>query len=82
LFSRRLEVQRTEAYASPLRSLRPRWTAFLTSLHPILNLSVTVGCHTFTTGQQSFVYNLLLNRNRLHGDWYAFGRGKMDFGGE
>ena len=35
-----------------------------------------------STGQQSFVYYLLLNRNRLHGDWYAFGRGKMDFGGE
>ena len=35
-----------------------------------------------STGQQPFVYNLLLNRNRLHEDRYAFGRGKMDFGGE
>ncbi|MDZ4857231.1 MAG: hypothetical protein SGJ26_20650, partial [Nitrospirota bacterium] len=28
-FSHRSEAQRTEAYASPLRSLRPCWTAFL-----------------------------------------------------
>jgi len=27
-----LEAQRTEAYASPLRSLRPCWTAFLSIL--------------------------------------------------
>jgi len=31
-FSLRSEVQRTEAYASPLRSLRPCWTAFLSIL--------------------------------------------------
>jgi hypothetical protein len=33
-FSRRLEAQRTtpQVYASPLRSLRPRWTVFLTIL--------------------------------------------------
>jgi len=28
-FSHRSEAQRTEAYALPLRSLRPCWTAFL-----------------------------------------------------
>src|SRR4029078_6191920 len=31
-FSLRSEAQRTEAYASPLRSLRPCWTAFLSIL--------------------------------------------------
>jgi hypothetical protein len=31
-FSHRSEAQRTEAYASPLRSLRPCWTAFLSVL--------------------------------------------------
>jgi Polyketide cyclase / dehydrase and lipid transport len=31
-FSHRSEAQRTEAYASPLRSLRPCWTAFLSIL--------------------------------------------------
>jgi hypothetical protein len=32
LFSHRSEAQRTEAYASPLRSLRTRWTAILSIL--------------------------------------------------
>ena len=31
-FSHRSEAQRTEAYASPHRSLRPCWTAFLSIL--------------------------------------------------
>src|SRR5689334_2673519 len=41
-FSLRSEAQRTEAYASPLRSLRPCWTAFLSILqwysHLVLDL--------------------------------------------
>ena len=38
LFSHRLEAQRTvRKYASPLRWLRPRWTAFLTILMAPLN---------------------------------------------
>jgi hypothetical protein len=32
LFSLRLEAQRTEPYASPLRSLRPRWKTVLNTL--------------------------------------------------
>ena len=39
-FSRRAEAQRTEAYASPLRLLRPCWTAFLNSLLELLDPSV------------------------------------------
>src|SRR5207249_3635819 len=35
-FSLRAEAQRTEAYASPLRSLRPCWTAFLSILRAAL----------------------------------------------
>ena len=35
-FSRRSEAQRTKAYASPLRSLRPCWTAFL-SILPVIS---------------------------------------------
>jgi hypothetical protein len=38
-FSRRSEAQRTEAYASPLRSLRPCWTAFLSILRDVILLS-------------------------------------------
>ena len=37
-FSRRSETRRTEAYASPLRSLRPCWTDFLSILFGILLL--------------------------------------------
>src|SRR5437879_11746973 len=35
-----------------------------------------------STGQQSFVSNRLLSRNRLDGDRYALACGKMDLGGE
>src|SRR5439155_11946052 len=40
-FSLRSEAQRTEAYASPLRSLRPCWTDFLSILRRLLFLSQT-----------------------------------------
>ncbi|HEX6728113.1 MAG TPA: hypothetical protein VF078_12225, partial [Nitrospira sp.] len=37
-FSHRSAAQRTEAYVSPLRSLRPCWTAFLRILHGLLSV--------------------------------------------
>ena len=40
-FSLHSEAQRTEAYASPLRTLRPCWTAFLSILRGVLLLSQT-----------------------------------------
>jgi hypothetical protein len=39
-FSRRAEAQSNEAYVSPLRLLRPCWTAFLNSLRELLEPSV------------------------------------------
>jgi hypothetical protein len=36
LFSHRLEAQRTETYASPLRSLRPRWKTVLNTLQHVI----------------------------------------------
>ena len=42
-FSLRSEAQRTEAYASPPRSLRPCWTAFLSILYALFRLPKTCG---------------------------------------
>ena len=47
-FSRRAEAQRTEAYASPLRLLRPCWTAFLNSLREILEPSLAFYSRVFS----------------------------------
>ena len=46
-FSLRSEAQRTEAYASPFRSLRPCWTAFLSILRGVLLCFRTSGTLKF-----------------------------------
>jgi len=49
-WSPRSAAQRTEAYASPLRSLRPCWTAFLSIL--------TVFCRSYRTEHSSHIVGI------------------------
>jgi hypothetical protein len=48
------EAQGTEAYASPLRSLRPCWTAFLSSLRDRAYVALAVRTFDVHACQHSF----------------------------
>jgi hypothetical protein len=51
------EAQRTKAYASPLRSLRPCWTAFLSILQVIRHYQPTYDQWTLPRKKLSFSAN-------------------------
>src|SRR4051812_22138741 len=67
-FSLRSETQRTEAYASPLRSLRPCWMAFLSIPRGVFPITPDVQSAELQLQRTQWVFCVLLRSARRLAD--------------